>query len=331
MISKQLSNKFKIASLLCTVMVVYRHSLNLQAFYEEGEYKLISTTIETGISKLTEIAVPFFFLLSGFFFFRSTYYKKSEYTQMILKKSRTLFIPFLFWNLAGIIPLLINHQFIIENHIFQYILMLLNSDWNGVLWYVRDLMTYMLFVPLYGWIFVFKKNWIYFIIIVLLFYHWIPVTTSWPSSEGLLFFFLGGIIQKCNTILNYKCPLKILSLLFILWMISCFIYPHLWAIHKYNTLLGLFIFWNSLDYLKETWKKWLLKLAPYSFFIYVTHFYLIKGLKISIAKYFHGNEAIAISSYFILPIIVIFITIVLGKNWHKYAAKSYLFITGGRD
>jgi len=330
MISKQLSNKFKIASLLCTVMVVYRHSLNLQAFYEEGEYKLISTTIETGISKLTEIAVPFFFLLSGFFFFRSTYYKKSEYVQMILKKSRTLLIPFLFWNLAGIIPLLINHQFIIESHIFQYILTLFNSDWNGVLWYVRDLMTYMLFVPLYGWIFVLNKTWIYLIIIVLLFYHWIPVTTSWPSSEGLLFFFLGGIIQKYNTILNYKCPLKIIFLLFILWMISCFIYPHLWTINKYNTLLGLFIFWNSLDYLKEVWNKWLLKLAPYSFFIYVTHLYLIKGLKISIAKYFHGNEVIAISSYFILPIIVIFITIILGKNWHKYAAKSYLFITGGR-
>ena len=69
MISKQLSNKFKIASLLCTVMVVYRHSLNLQAFYEEGEYKLISTTIETGISKLTEIAVPFFFLTFRLFLF----------------------------------------------------------------------------------------------------------------------------------------------------------------------------------------------------------------------------------------------------------------------
>lgn len=270
MISKQLSNKFKIASLLCTVMVVYRHSLNLQAFYEEGEYKLISTTIETGISKLTEIAVPFFFLLSGFFFFRNTYYKKNEYVQMILKKSRTLLIPFLFWNLAGIIPLLINYQFIIESHIFQYILTLFNSDWNGVLWYVRDLMTYMLFVPLYGWIFVLNKNWIYFIIIVLLFYHWIPVTTSWPSSEGLFFFFLGGIIQKYNTILNYKCPLWIISILFILWMTSCFIYPHLWAIHKYNTLFGLFIFWNSLDYLKEAWNKWLLKIGlQYRTFIFI--------------------------------------------------------------
>ena len=330
MISKQLSNKFKIASLLCAIMVVYRHSLNLQAFYEEGEYKLISTTIETGISKLTEIAVPFFFLLSGFFFFRNTYYKQAEYTQMIVKKSRTLLIPFLFWNLVGIIPLLINHKFIIESNIFQYIFTLFNSDWNGALWYVRDLMTYMLFIPVYGWIFVINKQWIYAITVIILFYYWIPVSTSWPSSEGLLFFFLGGIIQKHNTILYYKCSQKKIFLLLILWLISCFIYPHLWAIHKYNTLLGLFILWNSLNYLKESWKKWLLKLAPYSFFIYVTHLYLIKGLKVSIAKYFYGNEAIAIISYFILPIIVIFITIFLGKNWHKYAAKSFLFVTGGR-
>lgn len=68
MINKQLSNKFKIASLLCAIMVVYRHSLNLQAFYGEGEYKLISTTIETGISKLTEIAVPFFSYFLAFSF-----------------------------------------------------------------------------------------------------------------------------------------------------------------------------------------------------------------------------------------------------------------------
>ncbi len=77
MISKGLSDKFKLGSLLCTIMVVYRHSLNIQAFGGEERLEFWVPFIETGISKLTEIAVPFFFLLSGFFFFRGSYYKNS--------------------------------------------------------------------------------------------------------------------------------------------------------------------------------------------------------------------------------------------------------------
>lgn len=102
MISKELSDKFKLGSLLCTIMVVYRHSLNIQAFGGEEQLGFGVSFIETGISKLTEIAVPFFFLLSGFFFFRGSYYKNRAYVNMLQKKFHSLFIPFVFGTCVGL-------------------------------------------------------------------------------------------------------------------------------------------------------------------------------------------------------------------------------------
>ena len=330
MISKELSDKFKLGSLLCTIMVVYRHSLNIQAFGGEEQLGFGVSFIETGISKLTEIAVPFFFLLSGFFFFRGSYYKNRAYVNMLQKKFHTLFIPFVFWNLCGAIPLLVFHQFPLEENRLAYLLDLLHSDWNGVLWYVRDIMTMMLLVPLYEWVFQVNRKWLYAIVVSVLFFYWVPVTTSWLSSEGMLFFFLGGIVQRYNGILYYKLPFWVVAFLLTGWMIACFGYPYLWGIHKYTTLLGLLVFWQLLAYLSCSLNQLLLRLAPYSFFIYVTHLYLVKGLKVFLAHFFYANAAAALISYFVVPVIIVLMIIFTGMIWGKIAPRSFAFATGGR-
>ena len=60
MIEQSLSDKIKIGGLLCTVLVVLRHSFNLQAFGLANSNG-VATFMEQGISKQTEVAVPFFF------------------------------------------------------------------------------------------------------------------------------------------------------------------------------------------------------------------------------------------------------------------------------
>lgn len=67
MIEKQLSDKIKIGSQICTLGVVFRHSLNLQAFGISEFSPSMLTCIETGVSKMTEVAVPFFLLSLDFF------------------------------------------------------------------------------------------------------------------------------------------------------------------------------------------------------------------------------------------------------------------------
>ena len=332
MVDRQLSDKIRIASFVCTFFVIVRHSLNLQAFGITDKPPSLLTFCEYGISKQTEIAVPFFFIVSGFFFLRYSYTTKEMYFEMIAKKVKTLFIPFLIWNIIGCIPLILTNKFIIEKNFWLYVIQLMHSDWNGVLWYVRDIMTMMLVAPLYTWVFRVNNKWLYLVIFCLLFYFWMPVDCSWVSSEGMVFFFIGGVIQKNKEILYSmkNMPKSILALLFLIWFISCFFFPKLWSIHRYNTLLGIVVFWCLLDKIPQKYTYRILKVSVYSFFIYVIHLDIIKMMKVGLAHVFYQNQLIALVTFFILPIVTMFICLFIGRLWHRCFQTSFSIVTGGR-
>lgn len=311
-------------------MVVYRHGLNLQAFGLENNGTSYVTIIENGVSKLTEIAVPYFFIVSGYFFFRHSYYADGEYIIMLRKKIRTLLIPFLFWNFVGILPLMLMHKFEYEDNPYKYVMHLLNSDWNGVLWYVRDIMTMMILVPLYSWVFVVNNRWLYMALFILLFINWLPVECSWVSSEGMLFFFLGGVLQKKDVYLNKYMPVTVLFIIGCIWIISCFCFPFYWPIHRYNTLLGLLVVWELFLYFPKSLSNCMLNLSSFSFFIYVVHIYIVKAMKVGVAHFFYGNEEIALVSYIILPLLTVGIALYLGKLFNKYLPTAFNIVTGGR-
>jgi len=329
--NKILSDKIRIISFLCTVLVVFRHSLNLQAFGLSSYRNPHVAVIECGISKITEVAVPYFFIISGYFFLRYSYYGNGEYMTMVRKKIRTLFVPFLFWNIVGVFPLLLMHQFVFEDTPWKYILQLLNSDWNGVLWYVRDIMTMMALVPLYSWIFTVNNRWLYTVLFILLFMNWWPVECRWVSSEGMLFFFLGGILQKNSEILNKRIPKALLFVIGSAWMISCFCFPFYWPIHRYNTLLGLIVVWQLFHNIPKRLSAWILNASVYSFFIYVTHIFIIKSMKVGLAHFFFRNETVALVSYIILPLLTTGIVLYLGKFFNKYLPAAFNIVTGGRS
>lgn len=327
---RQLSDKIRIAGLLCAVMVVFRHSLNLTAFFgEESQAPWLSFTLEHGVSKLTEIAVPYFFAVSGYFFLGRDYYAKGAYVAMLKKKARTLVVPFLLWNVIGLVPLMLTHKFIVEDEPWRYALQLLHSDWNGVLWYVRDLITLMVLVPLYGWIFRLDRWWLYAVVGLWLFSRWIPVDCSWMSSEGLLFFFLGGVLQRKGQ-RSWTMGMPVLVVATAAWLVSCFAFPFYWPIHGYNTLLGLCVFWCWMDRLPQACHKRLLPLAPLAFFIYVCHSDIVKAMKVALAHVFPANEMVALTAYVVLPFIATALCIAVAKGWEKVSPRTFLLVTGGR-
>lgn len=332
MADRQISDKIRIGSFVCTILVIVRHSLNLQAFGFVETQPLLLSFCEEGVSKQTEIAVPFFFIVSGFFFLRYYYTAKDMYFGMIRKKIKTLFLPFIIWNVIGCIPLILTHKFVFEKNYWLYFVQLMHGDWNGVLWYVRDIMTMMMVAPLYTWIFRMNKKWLYLLIFCVLFYFWIPVDCSWISSEGMVFFFIGGVLQKNKKRLcsMKNMPKRILAVLFLIWFVSCFFFPRLWVIHRYNTLLGIVVFWCLLDKISQKYIDRMLKVSVYSFFIYVVHLDIIKLMKVGIAHYFYQDQLVALISFFVLPIATMFICIFIGRTWHRYFPKSFSIVTGGR-
>ena len=66
--NKDLSVKISIAGFICTLMVVYRHSLNYLAFFHSWSPQGLNGIVEDSCMRLTQIAVPYFFMVSGFFF-----------------------------------------------------------------------------------------------------------------------------------------------------------------------------------------------------------------------------------------------------------------------
>lgn len=320
-------------------MVVYRHSLNYLAFFNSWDWKGISGFVEVGCSKLTQVAVPFFFVISGYFFFKKSYYINGAYKNMIKKKVKSLLIPFLFWNIIGTLILLIVDDQKIGTTVLDCVLQLINSSWYPPLWYVRDLVSIMILVPFYGWIFVnsHKKSELYrillqILILTILFYYWSPEDCGWISSEGIFFFYMGGIINQNENWLSYKIPLYLLIPLLCLWLYNCF-FVNLYSysnINKINTILAIIVCWNLIRYISINKSYVLLKLSSYSFFIYVTHFYLIKTFKVILGKIFFGNDIAATITYLLLPLITTGIGIFVGRILNRKFSRIYGIITGGR-
>lgn len=332
MINKQLSNKIKIASFLCTIMVLYRHSLNYLAFFNSWTGIGISKTIEDTMSILTEIAVPFFFIISGYFFLNHSYYTKNTYKSMLIKKTKTLVLPFLIWNIVGAFFLLAIDPTKIGNSITSCLMNILQSNWYGPLWYVRDLIIMMFFIPLYNWIFIYNRKWLYLIVLISTFFIWQPVSCSVLSSEGIFFFLIGGIISKYDNILSVKIPTKSLFLIWAIWIsasITITPFTNIY-LHKFNILIGIIVFWSTIDYLNKTINRKLLLYTEFTFLLYVMHAYIMKAIKQGIGALFFGNDIAALITYITLPLLTITIIYYLGKFWKTLSPKSYKIAIGGR-
>lgn len=326
----ELSMNIKVASFIATIMVLFRHSLNYLAFFNSYEGKLISSMVENTFSILTEVAVPYFFIISGFFFLRKNYYD-SSYVFMIRNKIKTLFVPFIIWNIFGACILLFYNQRQIGISFLEIINNLFLSNWNAPLWYVRDLMLIMLLYPIYGWIFLKKNNLLMILFLLLLSIYWNPIDMTIISSEGIFFFMLGGFLYQYQSILNKKISIIILIPFTIIWIILSITYSE-WIsnqiIHKLLYFVGLFSFWGLTKYIPK--KNSLLKLTQYSFLIYVMHIYIMKILKNIIAKFFYGSDIAATITYIVLPFIVAYIIFIIGKIWKHYNYNSFKIVTGGR-
>ncbi|WP_369695218.1 acyltransferase family protein [Phocaeicola plebeius] len=325
----QLSGNIKIASFIATIMVLFRHSLNYLAFFNSYEGKSISNTVENSFTILTEIAVPYFFIVSGFFFLRNNYYN-SSYITMIRNKIKSLFIPFIIWNIWGAFILLLYNKESIGSFI-EFINSLFMSNWNAPLWYIRDLMLIMLLYPIYGWLFVRKNKLFAILFLFILILYWKPADMTIISSEGLFFFMLGGLLYEYQSILNKRVSIFILIPTTFIWFTLsiyhdvCLEYH---AIHKLLYFIGLFSFWGIIKYIPQ--KHWLFKLTQYSFLIYVMHIYIMKVLKNTVARFFFGNDIAATITYIVLPFVVATIIIIIGNLWRNFYYNSYKIATGGR-
>ena len=328
-----LSDKFRVASFVAAVLVVLRHAHNLPAFFPMGGEPSWLNGLEWGTIFWTDVAVPFFFFSSGYFFMRTDYIKEKKYFSMLDKKTSSLLVPFVVWNLVGLCFLFVSDKEGNMGDTWQmWVYNFLMSKWYGPLWFVRELMILMLCYPLYGWLYRKAFQPVLIVIILWLMYsRWWPADISLLTAEGIIFFLLGGLFQHHSAILTKKAPTIVTIILLVCWLIYSFNFTS-WdkRIHQLSLLIGMPAFWLSLDLLPEVVKNFCKRMSKYSFLIYVTHFYLLKVLKVGTATIFAENAIMATFAFFIIPIVLIFMIVLGGRYWQKLSPKSYSICMGGR-
>lgn len=152
---------------------------------------------------LTDCAVPMFFVISGYLFFlrQDGEFAWAQYKVKMLKKCKTLLLPFFIWNILG--ALSYPGRFI-DATLAEKLLGFWSQrmewgswagPWDGPLWFLRDLFVVMLFSPVIYKII--KKIGIWFIILMAIPLTFMDNTALCPGLSGtaLFWFSLGSFLS----------------------------------------------------------------------------------------------------------------------------------------
>lgn len=271
-ISFETSRKISRLQWICCLLVVLQHSV-------PTPYTSLSHRLVAGC--LTRIAVPFFFVISGLLFFKSFSLTKTWAWHQIIKRVRTLLIPYLFFNFVGIVVFVascgvMGHSLSCRGWL-KFLLLDGIPNCTGHLWYIGMLFKMSVISLPLG--FLLLHGGILFPIVLLIVY-FCGIAPIYSSS--LFFFSIGGLwafkyddYQRGYDKMRMLLPVAIgvaisaavLHLRFPqLLSLSCFVivYP----------LAMVLVAWFAYDLYEESILGTIIdKVAPTSFFVYCVHPY----------------------------------------------------------
>jgi fucose 4-O-acetylase-like acetyltransferase len=310
----------------------------------------INYIIQSLFSKVMGMfCVPIFFFMSGFLFFLNCEIDLPTYRKKINNRIRTLFIPYVFWNLlvlliyfiAQTIPQISPYvnQPIIRNYSFIDYLNAFGGFDDGKpiafqFWFIRDLFMVSLLTPLLKLLLSYFK-----------YYGLIVVGTIWYFNSLLiipeyllttLFFFTFGAYFSYNK-KNFISYFRKYSFL------SAIIYPIVAAldlftdgmafnpyIHNLNILIGVFFCFNLVSFFIEKGSIQNNRiLSRSSFFIFAMHEPLLSFIRKIMYKILSpSTEFMLLVIYFGGMIFTLCITLFFYYCLKKYFPGFLLFSTG---
>lgn len=163
MLSQTASIKLSFVNIVLTILIVWLH---VSSYYDLPE----------SVGNIAIISVPCFFAISSYLYFISFNFEDvfGCYKSKLRTRVKSLLIPFIIFNILGLIFSLIAYKVhptdynpIEELTLSRISMLLYRSQFNGPLWYMRALFEFVIFAPVIGWILSRHK---YSLLIVLPFY-----------------------------------------------------------------------------------------------------------------------------------------------------------------
>ncbi|MDA9774806.1 acyltransferase [Algibacter sp.] len=338
-VSKYLSKKLSVISFIGIVFIIFIHSTLLNV----EQFKVFWYT-QAFLRNIWNSFYPMFFSISGYLFFIGLNGSKKEFLYKFKSRFKSLFIPYVFWNVAFIVVMLtlkynpltgamINGDFskLFSLNFFGWLYELFLKPIGFHLWFVRDLMFMVLISPLIWYLI--KKAGYFFILITVLFNIYF---NQLPLLGSLVPFSLGALLAINNRNIEKKISNIGLLILLILTGILGFLRIQSKAygeLEFYYAWIPFLLIWFGYDYLSKkgytfnVFLKWL----PYTFFIYVFHEPYLNISKKILLKISYEKEWGIWSSYFLSPLFTLASAIIIAKILEKYTPKFYKIITGGRN
>lgn len=339
----QMRRKIVYYNAIIAVLVIWIHTYNI------GIYGITPTTpfnglvyyFEEYLHRYEEFCVPFFFMLSAYLFFVNYELTLDKIKKKYASRFKSLFIPFLIWNFVGFayfgfmthFPPIASRMNMepVDLSVKTYLNCLWTVDYNGSLWYLRNLIILVAISPI---IYVLIKNYgkVYLGIITIALtavYIFLPNTLYlYDRYDRCIYYFIGAYIAVNHKDFIYKKrdKLSLLLLACSLLMNCYFTENEIYAFIRI-TLTICAVWFLPFDKIWDKEPAWYMKI---SFFGYCIHTFILEIFEKAWLIIFGYNALGALLDYLLAPVVTV--TIITGLAWmiKKVMPPVWRVITGDR-
>lgn len=291
---------------------------------------------------LGTVAVPFFFFISGVTLFRN--YRPSLYKQKITHRIKSLLIPYLIWNILGLLfaicytytPL---SNFISGREAFtpsvpNILEGIFFYKYNYHFWFMYELIIFVLLAPLFNLLL--SRKWIGIISCIgFLCLCLVDYNILWFNPSFTIFYFLGCYIGKYH-LASFAKPASLktsliagLTTLILLIFRTLSIY-NIIALPTLLTQITLILLLISLWFFTDLFiaKFYSFSFTNEFFPVYVIHPYIIAIITKLIYLAFPKTSYMLLINELSSPVITAIITTLIAYFWHYKLPKSYSIAFG---
>ncbi|MCL2789884.1 MAG: acyltransferase [Desulfobulbus sp.] len=357
MLDTETSLRLKLLRFPPIIGVIYIHAYNTAIGYAGGilgtaDVNALTHWVRVFLSEgIARIAVPLFFLMSGYLFFASFHWSQRTYWRKIASRLRSLFIPFIFWNLVGLAFLALVQaipafrpyftgagKLIAGYSLSEYCAVLFGVGGYPVayhFWFVRDLMLLVLLAPVLAII----VRLVPIPFFLAMYGCW--VTETWPlyapGAVGVLFFSAGAFcgIHRRDIFAADRFGV-IIVLLYLPLLAADVIWYDAWFnvyIHRTGLIAGVLVTLYLTKFAVRSQKTCaaLLALGNASFFVYAAHEPLLGVLRLLAFKYIPlDGPYTMLALYLGIPILVMAVLVYCHRLLSVACPRTLRVITGGR-
>lgn len=335
-------NKVTVFNFMAMYFVILIHTYNLEVYQITPNSSVFSNVVywlENYVRCLSNLAVPFFFFMSGFLFFRNFTWK--DLKRKYISRFFSIFIPYILWcSIYYLYYVAVTHIPFIANHMNDVKIIHLDMmiwlrwlwpDSYYVLWFLKNLIVMIIITPI---LYIILKNrwhisgWVVLGILFLCTKGIISISLPYFSIYYAVGAFIGinykNILHKSSKEIVVTARI----LLIIMLIISGFLTYHERSMDDLLTIIFCAAIWYGVSGSKQNISlPWWMNV---SFFIYCAHDMILEGLeKIWLVLGGHSTVA-ALLDYIFAPLFTIIILIFVAYALKKWMNPLWKLLSGNR-